>query len=979
MPIRIMFLLLTSALICLLGGLGLWQTNDSHNKVKAVDWLQKNNLFVDFSQQAAVELAVERGLTAHLLELKERQVDLGMLESRLQQQREIVNEKFATMQHMLQALAHLEEKPLLKQFKVQLQHLQQQLHSKRTQVTQTLQHQGEMIRVAQWIADISVLIEELHSFSGMSMLPLEGNIYSYAAQPIVKDVLFTLAEYLGRERAILVAAITRDTALSVTEQQLLLEQESVINQTYQRAQAILHKLPAHLALEKEQQALEKQLVVYQKMRQAILHSSQTQGAYAISSEAWFAQASLTIDSVYQVTRTINTAIDQAINDLKRNAQWAQIIAGSAFLLLVVLLALSAYWLHRRVLRPLGLLTRGAAKIAQGQLEKHAETAHFYDRQDEVSLLANTFEYMRQQLVADQVRQAEQTQELRKLYSAIDQSIVAVLITDNQGIIEYTNTHFEKVTGYSFAELKGKKTGMLSSGETSSQLYKELWSTILAGKVWMGELLNKRKNGDYYWALVSIGPIMNEQGQITHFIDIQLDISEHKSVAERLDFVSHYHQTTNLPNRHLLQLRFKHASQKACQRQEMMAMISISIGRLKHINDSFGWEVGDQMLRQVGQRLKATTRLQDTVAHQEGGKFTILLHPVENAQDALARAKNLVECLAEPISIEDYQLQLLPKAGVSLVDGKTLGFEQVIKHADMALHNAEQNSDAVRLYNSEMDVNSQQRLVMESALRVAFNNQSFELHYQPKIIIETGEIWAVEALLRWPSQDAQRYTPPSVFIPVAESSGLIHSLGDWVLTEACLQAARWREQGLPDIVMAVNVSAEQFRQADFITRVVSILEQTQMPPDRLELELTESIFVEDLEQALSILKTLKELGIKLAIDDFGTGYSSLSYLSWLPVDSLKIDRSFVEHITTDLRAAAIVTSIITLAQRMGLKVIAEGVETQGQLNYLAQHGCGEIQGYYFSRPLAQEAATDKLQHYLPVPLISLTRLAAPEKV
>lgn len=975
MLIRTMFLLLSAVLLLLLSGLGLWQINDSYAKVRAVDWLQQSNQLVGLSQQAAVELAVERGLTAYLLELHEQQEDNELLWLKLQQQRQHVDTRMQQLGQQFERLSQQKTTHPLHTFQQSLDQAIVKLSIKRAEVNQSIQHHQSVISSRHWIQEINALVEVLHSIAGISMLPLEDNIYSYAAQPIAKDVLFTLAEYLGRERAIVVTAIAGERPLNAKEQQLLSQNQSVVEQTYARAAAILKQLPEYNFLQKDRQSFEEHMQAHQKMRQEIL-SKQIQ-AYSISGDLWFAQASATIASVFQLANTINGVLEHSVYELKRNAEVSQVTVLFVMLAVLMLLAIGLYALYQRVLKPVVVLTHIAQSIAQGNLETTLVDKPLLVKKDEVSGLAQAVEHMRQQLLEEKQRDITQTKELRKLYSAIEQSIVAVLITDNHGTIEYVNHHFQKVTGYQEVELKGKKAGVWSSGETQDQRYQELWSTILSGKVWMGELLNKRKNGEYYWALVCINPVCDEQGKITHFIDIHLDISEHKSVAEQLDFVSHYHQTTNLPNRQLLQRRFVRANQKDSQRNKLMALISLSIGRLKHINDSFGWEVGDQVLHQVGKRLKSCIGLRDMVAHQEGGKFTVLLYQVPDARTAMDLALCMVNKLSEVIDVQGHQLQLIPKAGVSVVSSGQEDFDREIKHADTALHYAEQSGDFVRLYSHEMDINSQQRLVMESALRNAIKEHALELHYQPKVDIRTGKIWAMEALARWRHED--NYISPSVFIPIAESSGLIHALGEWVLLEACLQAKSWQKQALPELVIAVNISAEQFQQADFVQTVASILTETHMTADKLELELTESIFVENTEEALIKLQALKDLGVRLAIDDFGTGYSSLSYLSWLPIDSLKIDRSFVGNITTDLRAAAIVTSVITLAQRMGLRVIAEGVETQGQLLYLAQHGCHEIQGYYFSRPLAQEAATDKLQHYLPVPLISLTQLAALEKV
>ncbi|MFY9179934.1 MAG: EAL domain-containing protein, partial [Venatoribacter sp.] len=656
----------------------------------------------------------------------------------------------------------------------------------------------------------------------------------------------------------------------------------------------------------------------------------------------FAQATTSIQYVENMLAEISKQHDEQIGQLHHQASLTSALQLTAMLILGLLFGGALYLLNNFVLKPIGKLAQASNNIALGQLDiPMAKMAN-----NELGELGQSFERMRLQLKNDLAMRLQNELELKKLNTAIDQSMAAVQITNAQGIVEYSNNQFEKVTGYSSQELVGKKAGIWRSGETKDSTYADLWSTIQRGQVWVGELLNKRKNGEYYWALVSISPVIVEQ-KITHFIDIHLDISEHKRVAERLDFISYYDQTTNLPNRQLLARHYEQVQKNYVK----LAIVSISLGRLKQINDSFGWAVGDQVLRIIGQRLKSVVSKNDIVSHLEGGHFALMLCQPHDNNALHIYVQQVIDELNKPINIEKYSLQLIPNAGICVSQSRSFKFEQVLKNANIALHRAEQSADSsVCIFSNEINLDVQQRVVLEHALRQAIENNQLELHYQPKVEIETGKILSVEALARWFHPDSNKMISPVVFVRLAEENGLINALGDWVLRQACRQLKAWQQQGLNELTMAVNISFEQLRQAGFVHRVEQIINEENVDPQYLEFELTESIFMENPEQAMIIFAELKNMGIKLAIDDFGTGYSSLAYLSRLPVDFLKIDRSFVEEMTVDHRAAAITTSIIALGHRMGLRVIAEGVETAAQLAYLAQHRCDQMQGFYFSRPV-----------------------------
>ena len=963
MSIRTLFLMLVGILALLVGVQGYWQITDSNQKIQRMEWLKKANQLTNHGQRVTVELAVERGVTAYILENLAQ--EYASEKERLFQERAKVNEQLELLMTTLQELQAITPSYLLLQSQRQVVHTFAKLSEWRELVDISMAQGQPRISIEQWIANISELNEEIHGVSGISLFPLASSIYSYAAQPLMQNVLFTMAEYLGRERAMLVVAISRGTPLTEQEQQTLAMLRLIFDHAQVRSQRLVEQLHHVPWLQQEHNLFQQELVAYRLLRDRALNRSQDGRPYEIDPDVWFEQATRTIQSIYQMSYRVAEQLEKSVQLLKEQAEQTRLFVIAVLTALLILLALVGYLLNKRIVKPLGRLTHAANAIASGVLDH--PLAH--ERVQEIAQLATAFENMRQQLQDDHAQHLLQGRELNKLYTVVDQSVVAILITDAEGTVEYANSEFEKTTGYSLVELHGEKAGKWSSGETLQSSYQEMWSTIKAGKVWMGELLNKRKSGEYYWAMASISPVRDENGVVTHFINIHLDISEHKRIAERLNYVSHYNQTTNLPNRQLLQQRFLEAQQQQNTQIGNLALVALSIGRLKHINASMGWKIGDSVLREAGSRLQKMARDRDTVSHQEGGKFTVLLHPVQNAAEAMLLTQKMVEALAEPILIEGQKLYLTPKTGVCLLAANEPNFEQQLKNADTALHVAEQSLECCSLYSEDMDSNVQKYLELESALADALKHDEFVLHYQPKVDIQSGNIIAVEALLRWKNSQTGEFVSPDVFIPAAEKSGLIVALGEWVLTTSCQQAKAWQDEGLPNLVMAVNVSAKQLVLSNFPQTVSEILSQTGLAPEFLELELTESIFVDDPDQALTVLERFKAIGVRLSIDDFGTGYSSLSYLSWLPVDTLKIDRSFVENITTDLRASAIATSIIALGQRMELTVIAEGVETAGQLNYLAQYGCHEIQGYYFSRPLPSDELRALLQRYQPQGLVT----------
>lgn len=477
-----------------------------------------------------------------------------------------------------------------------------------------------------------------------------------------------------------------------------------------------------------------------------------------------------------------------------------------------------------------------------------------------------------------------------------------------------------------------------------------------------EMRFRRKNGDPVWAMVNVTLIENESG-VPAFIEGSLiDITQRKLAEQRVQSLAYYDALTSLPNRTLLYDRLSLALAVARRSDQKLAVLFIDLDRFKTINDSLGHSIGDLLLKGVSQRLQACTREQDTIARLGGDEFLIVLTGVKDISDVAIAAERLMQATSEPFDVENHSLTVGCSIGISIFPEHGADAESLIKHADSAMYNAkEQGRHNFRFFTADMNVQAVERLSLENGLRSALDNSELFLVYQPQVDLLSGKVVGLEALLRW-QHPQLGLVPPDRFIRLAENTGLILPIGDWVLDTACLQARKWQQSGLPPVPVAVNVSAVQFRRDGFCARVRAVLEETGLAPRYLELELTESVLLAHVDMTIEILDELKAMGVTLTIDDFGTGYSSLSYLKRFPVSKLKIDRSFIRDVAADSDDAAITTAIIGMANSLHLKVIAEGVETAEQISFLQQHHCDGIQGFYFSMPLGVEDVADCLRRH-----------------
>ncbi|MDO9466590.1 MAG: EAL domain-containing protein [Thiobacillus sp.] len=544
-------------------------------------------------------------------------------------------------------------------------------------------------------------------------------------------------------------------------------------------------------------------------------------------------------------------------------------------------------------------------------------------------------------------------QLRLAARVFEQSGEGILITDAQLNIIMVNQAFTAITGYSEAEALGKTPRLLSSGRHEPAFFRAMWDDIRTQGRWQGEVWNRRKDGSLYPEQLSIIRVLDAQGEVIHYIGISSDITQHKEAQARIQRLAHFDPLTGLPNRALLNDRVNHDLSTAQRNRAQLAVLFVDLDHFKNVNDTLGHRVGDELLVAVAGRLKAVVRDVDTVSRQGGDEFILIL-PDTSADGAGHVAGKLLEVFAKPYQIEDFELTITPSIGIALYPGDGTDFEALSRSADAAMYRSKHDGrNTFRFFTAEMQARSAHNLQMENALRRVLERSQLLLHFQPQLSLPDNRLIGVEALLRWQHPELGMIAPAD-FIPIAEESGQILSIGEWALRTAVQQMKSWMDAGLAPMTMAVNLSAMQFRHPQLPERVAQILDEVKLPPQYLELELTESVAMDDAPAAIAIMDQLHARGVRMSIDDFGTGYSSLSYLKRFKVHRLKIDQSFVHDIGEDPEDRAIVVAIISLAKSLGLQTIAEGVETEAQLAFLRKQGCNEVQGYYFSKPLPADA-------------------------
>ncbi len=615
--------------------------------------------------------------------------------------------------------------------------------------------------------------------------------------------------------------------------------------------------------------------------------------------------------------------------------------GFWYLGAILLLSLLIYFVFRvNVLRPVQALMHGARRVAAGDFEQPVQNP----ARDELGQLTATFNDMMSRI-------HQEREELRKLSRAVEQSPASVVITDTEGAIEYVNPPFVRITGYRPDEVLGENLRILKSGQTPVEVYEDLWQTLKRGEIWTGELCNRKKDGELYWENATIAPIKDDNGVTTHFIAIKEDISLRKDYEQRLFQQANFDPLTSLPNRALALDRLEQAIHKAKRDGDAVAVLFLDLDNFKHINDTLDHASGDALLKHVAVALAETLREGDTLARLGGDEFLLVIDEYDDGKAAEALSQKIIQALSQPVAVGGESLRVSCSIGITVYPSDGEDPAILLKNADSAMYQAKaEGRGTYRFFTPSFNQAMAKRLKTENQLHGALERQEFEVFYQPIVDAMSGEVVAAEALLRWRNEELGGNVPPDHFIPLAEEIGEINSIGGFVLRQAIQQMAQWRQRFDAPLCIAINLSARQFANGGIVAEVERALREEGLPAEALELEITERLLLNESHGCAAQLAQLRAMGVKLSIDDFGTGYSALGYLKEYPLDTLKVDRSFVEGINAGDSECNLIRAIIAMAEGLDMEVIAEGVETESQAQSLRKMGANYLQGYLFARPM-----------------------------
>ena len=602
-------------------------------------------------------------------------------------------------------------------------------------------------------------------------------------------------------------------------------------------------------------------------------------------------------------------------------------------------------LSRRFTQPLNTLTSLIDQYRQGEIPQF-DKINIKKGGLELRALSHAFENMIHERI-------EFESGLQRAAIVFDNTLEGIFITDKNSIIMSTNQAFSNITGYRKEDVIGKTPRIMKSDYHDQKFYDDFWASIKEKGAWQGEIWNRRKDGGIFPSWQTVTAVKDNQDNISHFVSVFSDITEKKMTEEHIQHLAHHDALTNLPNRLLFNERLGQAIKHAGRNKKIVALLFLDLDRFKNINDSLGHPAGDDILQKISQRLLEQVRGEDTVARLGGDEFTILLDSLDCDQDAILVAQKVLDAFAAPFPIRGHQLSLTVSIGIGLYPQDGTNVDTLLRNADAAMYRAkEQGKNNYQFYTQELTNNAFERVSIENKLRLAIKCGELQLHYQPQLSLNDNKIVGVEALLRW-NHPQDGMISPAKFIPVTEETGLIVEIGEWALRTACHQAKQWIDNNVPFGSMAVNISGIQVQRSDIVATVAKALEESGLPPERLELEITESIIMHDTEQAIKIMEALRALGVSLSIDDFGTGYSSLSALQQFPISTLKIDQSFVRNVVSNPDDATIVDTIIQMGRNMDMDVVAEGVEDEAQLVFLQKLGCTYVQGLLFGDPMSSD--------------------------
>lgn len=649
---------------------------------------------------------------------------------------------------------------------------------------------------------------------------------------------------------------------------------------------------------------------------------------------------------------VAVAVERSLlyNQTWKSVQYFVILAGG---LIFISLTIHFVFLRRSVIRPLSRLVTAVKAINPATFDGVLKSTK--TDKGEIGELAQAFANLLTQLaearneaLAQANRAISAEKNLNK--TIVDGSPLAIYTRDKEGRITGWNKACEQMFGWDEEEVIGKPFPAITD-LSKSQSDKLREHALEDRKSVQVELQRRTKDGKLIYLMTSISPLYDEAGETNGYLTIAADITRRKAAEQKIEFMAHHDALTQLPNRTLLEERFRQAVELARQENTQVALLFIDLDHFKAINDSFGHSIGDAYLIEIARRLSASVRVADTICRQGGDEFLIVLNGVSHREDILPVLSKLKHRLQEPVLIEGHELSVSMSIGVAMYPLDGTSFDELLKKSDLAMYQAKQEGkNTYRFFNDRLTEEASGQHRLRTALKYAVEEQRLTLYYQPQINLATGSIVGAEALLRWEHPEKGMISPVD-FIPIAEESGLIIPIGEWVIGEACRQAAAWKAKGLGALSISVNLSTVQFKNHELEETILRALNESGLEPERLELELTESLLIHDLALVQGTIQRLKEIGVRISIDDFGTGYSSLAYLKRLDIDRLKIDRSFIQDLAHDPEDHAIVQAIIQMANSLQLTTIAEGVEDLDTLDCLHRLQCDEAQGFYFAKPMA----------------------------
>lgn len=543
--------------------------------------------------------------------------------------------------------------------------------------------------------------------------------------------------------------------------------------------------------------------------------------------------------------------------------------------------------------------------------------------------------------------AKDYENVRELFNTMNDGL---LITDHQLEIIAVNPSFEKITGYKFAEVYKQTPKLLQSGKTKREVFQEMWSCIKEKGTWTGELINRRKNGEEFYSYITITHIKKDPIEASYYIGIMRDITERKRTLETISYLAYHDQLTHLPNRTSFTRQMAEYIERLNGNKAKLAVFFLDLDRFKNVNDTLGHQAGDELLLKVANRLKLVIGDRGIVSRFGGDEFCIFLHTVSSEKDIYQMAEAIIESFTNPFECAEQKLYITCSMEISLFPEHGTDAQSLIKLADTAMYRSKDESrNNYQFYHYTMDEGAAERLQLENELYEAIKENQFEVYYQIQVDTDTKRPYGAEALIRW-NHPEKGMLSPALFLKVAEETGLIRKLDEWVLKTACKQAKEWHDKGFSDLIISVNISQHLFERNHFVPLVKEILAETKLDPTKLCIEITENTAILDVLRAIDKFKELRKLGIKISLDDFGTGYSSLSQIKNFPLDMIKIDQSFVKALNEQRESEAIVRLIIEMAKNLKFSVICEGVETVAQKRFIRKEGCKHMQGYLFSKPV-----------------------------